>query len=494
MDAEPAGLSLSPVRRWSLPSLLVWAAMLVYSLYFSALSLARHAAYQTQSYDLSFYAQALWNTLHGDFLRVTFQPGVANYLQLHFAPGLLLFAPLYAIWPAPELLLILQALILASAAWPVYCLAGAALRSDWLGLVFALAYLLYPALHAANLYDFHEITIAAPLLAWAWYFARRRRWAGFALFCLLGLSFREEALLFVLGMGGLLALRRETRKPGLLALAGGLGWLLLVLAVAFWQGSVAMSNAIHFRNRFELGESPAAALRTLLGRPLLAWQRWTEPAKLHYFANMYAPTGFLALFSLENVFLVLPALAMYGLSVYAPMYSAAQAQYNVLLAPFMVISAAAGSAWLVERLERRLKFKRAFWLKLISGYVLLLSFAIQLQLPFLPYSPFFAWPRPEPRQSTAQALARLIPADASLSVYDTLAPHLSNRRELYVFPQLEDAGYVFLDLQALESLRQAGLLDLSGEVQALRSGGRYEILQEQQGYLLLRRVGLEAEK
>ena len=73
----------------------VLLSALFYSVYFSAFSLATHGEYQTQRYDLSFYAQALWNTLHGDFLRVTIQPGAENYLQFHFAPGLLLFVPLY---------------------------------------------------------------------------------------------------------------------------------------------------------------------------------------------------------------------------------------------------------------------------------------------------------------------------------------------------------------------------------------------------------------
>ena len=190
------------------------------------------------------------------------------------------------------MLLILQSLILASAAWPVYRLASQALRSDWLGLVFALAYLLYPALHAANLYDFHEIAIAAPLLAWAWYFARQGQWIWFGLFCLLGMSFREEVCNSLFwGWAACWRCAVKRVQTGLLALAGAAAWLLLVMAVSFWQGSVAMTNAMHFREHFDLGDTPAAAFRALLGNPLLAWQRWTDPTKLRYFANMYAPVG-----------------------------------------------------------------------------------------------------------------------------------------------------------------------------------------------------------
>ena len=81
----------------------------------------------------------------------------------------------------------------------------------------------------------------------------------------------------------------------------------------------------------------------------------------------------------------------------------------------------------------------------------------------------------------------MIPAQASLSVYDTLAPHLSNRRDLYVFPQIEEAEYVFLDLEAIEEMRQSNVLDLTTHLNELLSNGQYEYILERYGYLILHR-------
>jgi len=54
------------------PVWLVLVLMLAYSVYFSSFSIRKHAAFQTSGYDLSFFVQALWNTLHGEMLRRRF--------------------------------------------------------------------------------------------------------------------------------------------------------------------------------------------------------------------------------------------------------------------------------------------------------------------------------------------------------------------------------------------------------------------------------------
>ena len=55
-----------------------------------------------------------------------------------------MFAPLWWLWPSPDLLLTVQAIAVALGALPVFWLARKHLGSERAALGFALVYLLYP--------------------------------------------------------------------------------------------------------------------------------------------------------------------------------------------------------------------------------------------------------------------------------------------------------------------------------------------------------------
>ncbi|MBX3167845.1 MAG: DUF2079 domain-containing protein [Candidatus Eremiobacteraeota bacterium] len=134
--------------------------MLVYWLIFSGWSLALHRNLDTGIFDLGIHCQAMWLFAQGlpDFLTTRGMPSLAD----HFTPVLFLLAPL----ARPELALIFQSVVLASAAWPLYRLARLELEEKpAFGL--ALAYLLQPGLWSANLFDFHASTLALGTLSWA---------------------------------------------------------------------------------------------------------------------------------------------------------------------------------------------------------------------------------------------------------------------------------------------------------------------------------------
>jgi hypothetical protein len=139
-------------------------------------------------------------------------------------------------------------------------------------------------------------------------------------------------------------------------------------------------------------------------------------------------------------------------------------------------------------MSRRARQPRWFWQAVLVIYVLLLAFGYQLRLAHLPYSPYFKWPQVTERHRMAEQISRQIPSQASLSASDDLAPHASHRQNLYIFPGVNDADYVFLDLRLIEDLRAAGLLDLTAPLEAIRSDPHYQVVIDQEDFLLLRRI------
>jgi len=171
---------------------LLGAAIAAYAAGFAALSMLRHQAFETGRFDLGNMVQAVWATAHGHPLAVTDLHGEQfSRLGAHVDPILVLFAPLWWLWPSPDLLLTVQAAAVALGAIPVFKLARKHLGDDRAALGFALAYLLLPAVEWLTLNEFHPVALACPLLLWAFWFLDEDRLVAFAVTALLAATTKE---------------------------------------------------------------------------------------------------------------------------------------------------------------------------------------------------------------------------------------------------------------------------------------------------------------
>lgn len=156
------------------PTIALWTCIAAYFATFTALSILQHDSFGTSIYDLGNVDQAVWNTLHGRILRFTTQPHMGDIrLSMHIEPILLPISLLYLVYSSPKTLLIVQTLAIALGAWPLYLIARMKLRNGWPALAFAVAYLLLPALEAANLFEFHAVVLAPVFLLFTFYFVER---------------------------------------------------------------------------------------------------------------------------------------------------------------------------------------------------------------------------------------------------------------------------------------------------------------------------------
>lgn len=180
-----ASTSQPTVRR---PLLLVAGLALAAAALTSWLSLRRYAAYNSGMLDLGNMAQAIASVTRGQPLVFTYVDGATSRLAFHVELAYVLFAPFYAIWPDPRLLLIGQAVLYASGALPAYFLAARRLEHAPSAALLATAYLAYPVALTAVLFDFHGDTLAMPILLWAIDALDRRAWRSYALWLALALS------------------------------------------------------------------------------------------------------------------------------------------------------------------------------------------------------------------------------------------------------------------------------------------------------------------
>ena len=103
------------------------------------LTITNFKALRPHTIDLGLYDNILWHTAHGDLLGGSFLKG-GHHNSAHFDPLLIALAPIYALRPHADTLLVLQIVWVSSTLVPLYLLARAKLGSPLYGLGFAAMY------------------------------------------------------------------------------------------------------------------------------------------------------------------------------------------------------------------------------------------------------------------------------------------------------------------------------------------------------------------
>jgi len=443
----------------------------------------RHEALYSNAFDLGNMDQALWNTLQGRLLRFTNWSEGTTRLAAHVEPILIPLSFLYILRSDPRTLLVFQTVVVGLGALPAYFLARLKLKDDWAALLFPLAYLLSPALEAANLSDFHAVSLTPSLLLSALYFLERGNYRLFSLFSLLAMACKEEISLLVAMMGFYLLARHRKWRLGLTLIVVGSLWFLLSILVIIPCFSLA--GRYPYLSRYaHLGTSPKSIIGNLFTDPTSLLSLLLAPQKVAYIRGLLLSTGLAPLLAPEVALLSLPSLAINLLSASPWMFSG-WAHYSASVLPFFIAASIYGATRLGEWLSPRLGHKRGLRALVLVALVIIVLY--HRQEGFSPLAEGVEIPSLTPHHRLLPAFTRLIPAEASLSAQTALNPHASQREDLYLFPEGQQADYIFLDVTT--STYPLTIPEYREVVQELLDSGRYRLLGAQDGYLLLERGG-----
>lgn len=486
----------------------VLLVVLLYMVGFSVLSIRPHEALGTHMADLGQMDLAIWNTSQGRFVQEIKDDFVSTRLTDHVEPIFLPISLVFHVWSDVRALLILQTVALGSGALVVFALARTTLRpavsgfAAWLPFVLALAYLLFPALQAANLAEFHAIPLAATPVLLAFWCQQRRRWWGFVLACVLLLSVKEEAALlaFMLGLFALsqawLARRaRAAQTPhapgpgvrlprlsaataGLLVMLLSLGWFYLAtfVVIPHYASQVyGVQQSVYFARYGALGDSPAAIIKSFFTQPALVWKIATETPRLAYLVGLLAPFGFLSLLAPEILLLSAPLLIANLFSAYPAQFSG-EFHYSAPLVPYMAVAAVIGVRRLLQRRPGALRF--------VLAWLLLCAAGCQIVAGYTPLGREFRWPEITPHARLLARFAAQVPASAPGSVTTALYPHFSHREKLFKFPIVGEATWALVDVTGATDRHPA---EIQAAVLNLVEKG-WRVLDAADGYVLLKKT------
>jgi uncharacterized membrane protein len=407
--------ALRASRTWVWPTV-VWAGAAIYTVAIAAESIHRHRTYQT-IIDVAIHDQRLWLLSHwrDPFSTIATKP----FLGDHFEPALVLLTPLYWLGLGVPGMLAAQAVAVALAAPALYALARTTGASRRLAAIPALLWLASPAVAAVNLFEFRPGTFVSVLLVLSVLAAREERWVLLAATTALALGLKEDVALTYAMLGLVVALQGKRRLGAGLAACSAVVFVLAIATIG------ALSDQLEWQaRRFagDRGESLLDVARYMLRNPLESAADLLANG-LPVLGFQLLSTGGLALLAPVWMLLALPTLLFNAASAYGPQHDLAY-QYSQLAFTGLFVAAAIG----VGRLESAGTWaRRAAAIGVVGALALSVGGGVFVH----------RGPRDVPaqeRRAIAAALER-IPPDASVSASTDVLPHLSQRAEIYAFPQ-----------------------------------------------------------
>lgn len=477
-----------------LPLALVGLGSAAYAGYFAYHTIAYHHSVLTLSWDLGLENNLLWNLVHGGpFMKSSALTGLAGKSS-HFGYHATLFAyviaPFYALWPGPEVLLVFQAVVIAAAAIPLFLFARRRIGT-WSACLIAFAYLLYPAVHGANLYDFHYPPLGVFFLWLTLLLVDGGRYKVAAIAALLTLSIREDVAADLAVMGGFIALCTPRVRAGLVimlvALVYFLGMKLLVMP-RFLEGEQSFLE--QWQALIPAGERGVrGVLMTVVGNPIFALRTLFDAQKLLYVIQLAAPLAFLPWRRPIGFYLAVPGFFFTLLTVNAPPLIQISFQYTAHWIAFVFVAVVVNLDAVSQPRypgDAGGGLRKRAWLATIALMTLLASYQYGAVLQqntarggFSQYK-FGTSEADRERYRQLQALIEQVPTDAKIASSQFAQPHVSNRPDAYYLRLGSfDAEYLLFELppqrNEIRALQRAlssdfGVMDKRGPFVLARRG------------------------
>ncbi len=465
-------------------------AVLLYTAVFSTVSILGFRNFGMSAFDIGIHAQAIWKLASGRGLFNTVR-GLSIWGD-HCWFVMLLYMPLYWLIPRVEALLVLQSFALAAGAFPLAAIILRRGGGRTAALLFALAWLLSPALQNMNLENFHPEVLAAPFLLWSVERADAGKWKGYWFAIVAALLCKEDVALTTFMLGFWVLFRNW--RVGALTMLISLAWFFLCMKVFLpyfndegffrFQGGYWFSS--FWQHKFEFA---------------YYWETFTQARVGMYAWKLGLPLLFLFLLNPLLAAASLPAFLVNVLSGNDYLISI-EYHYNFQTLPVLFGASAISFCMVKQKTENK---PVVSW-GLVLG-VLCASLWANQQWSYLPLknvkervSNQYSFFKESGADERFQQFVELMPADPDVpvSVSHNLLPNLANRNEVYMFPNPFKAQYWGIKGEnlpppdAIEML----LLDTNaigsgnmGIFQRLIETGEYLLVKQEGAFMLARKAG-----
>ncbi|TAE50249.1 MAG: DUF2079 domain-containing protein [Oscillatoriales cyanobacterium] len=476
------------------------------------------------SYDHGLFNQVFWNSIHGRFFQSSLSSGASSaslidrqlsspsYIHLgqHFVINFLIWMPIYALFPSPVTLIVLQVALIAAAGIVLYLLARHYLSVPLSVMIVASYYgangVIGPTL--GNFYEHCQL----PLFIFSLLLAlEKQKWVWFWIFAALTLGIREETGISLFGIGAYLIVSRRYLRAGIALCVLSFSYVSLITNVVMPMFSDDNSRLYlaNFFRKFVKTENPSTLelLWGIVTQPQIIIEVFFNDLerRIRFILGLWLPLAFIPVVSLPAWIMSSFPLLVLLVQVYNKSATSINTRYTLSVIPLLVYAVI---LWWSEHPERFKPRLHRFWIGCI-GLSLLFTLTSNPYgaLYFLsPYSfnPLVYQSLPEQLEHATdlQTVLKLIPQAASVSTSGYIVSHLSGRRNLIRLEMMQfrdeegkvvDVDYALLDLWQLQQHNLKVPLDrgrVRGAVrftdEALRNGS-YGIAEVLDGVVLVQK-------
>ncbi len=400
-------------------------------------------------------------------------PGTMNYLSVHFVPLIYVLAIPFKVWPLNETIIILNFLLMISAAIPMYKLALTCQGDKRFALFMAVLLLWYPTFQYLVLYEFEMLRFSIPIILWMLYFWQKKNMKYYYLFVLLAVLVREELGLTIMMFGIYLVLAERQRRTGLITALMGLGAFIVITQMimpALRGGDGYQHVAMHSFSTF--GNSVGEIIINVIKNPLLVLKTIFQPIKLANVFMFFLPLLFIPFLSPA---ILIAILANFGVGLLSESITHISYMLSYISPSIPFIFYAFIKGWprflaMTEAIIKK-KFRISRFANINSAAMAMVLSGLLVTNVFFGPSPislqfWFKDLRPAPFRTqdfhysaynitdhhrTFDEFCDFIPESAIVSAPQFLHPRLFKKRGAMVFPLLESADgsvkaqYVLID-------------------------------------------------
>ena len=467
----------------------LWAA---YAYFFARLSLINHHSLATRTIDLGIYDNIFFQSSHGRPLACTFLRG-GTHASAHFDPILVLLSPFYRLWPRAEFLLTLQAVWCGAGVVAAYLIGRYQLGSCAWGLIWAVVYALHPALHGANLYEFHSLTLLFAPLLFALHFLLSGKLRLYFVTLAVLLLIREDVSLLMcfVGLYGIISGEPALKRAGWITIVVSLVYFVVVKAAfmssatLFNQGDESYGFSYYYKEMIPNRLDEVDFVTTLLTNPAFIVALVSKGPKIHYLLAIFLPLLFLPAWAGRARVMLIYGFVFILLASRTAVFST-HFQYSAVLLPVAIALAPVG----LRRLQEARSTVRGLTAA-VMGCVLVASLLVSWKHGAIVENKSFrggfltvrrTWnDQIQSRYDSFVDFISQIEPDASVSVTNRLGAHVSNRAEVYQVRQHIDTDYLLLDSR---DLRGRTLRSFT----ARENAGKVELVEQRDHWRLYRAV------
>lgn len=432
----------------------------------------RYLTYSSPNYDFGIFSQMFY------YMRETFLPMTTlergtylSHFAIHVSPIYYILLPGYLVFSNPMYLQIMQSVILASGAIPLYLLCRHYKLSNKFTICIVIAFFFMPAVSGGCYYDIHENCFLLPLLLWLFYSAEKRKIPLFYLFGILTLLVKEDAFIYVVFACIYFIIAKKLYFHGSMLLIISVFYFGFALFLLYMQGYGAMVNRF---NNFMANKNGSLleVIKTVLVNPALVISESFETEKLLYAITMLAPLGFLPVFCKrpQQLILLMPFVLINLMPDYSYQHSI-YFQYNFGVMAFLFYLVIIN----IRRLKGKLKKFMALFIVIgtIAGFFC-------TSAGFSSY--FFRYFENQDTINTINMYLDDIPSDASVISDTMFIPRLSQRNVIYErnYTDVTDVDYYIYDMRS-----SAGRDDKLEEIEKLVDSGYVKVVDEENIIVIL---------